>query len=194
MQACRDFCTYTEPPAVFALISHTYATCWVFGIRRLLCIWAGFNQLHLRYAFINMERNALDDSRFSPPNVSNVVQVDGIENSPASPAAGPPRQHNRQVPISRNSSTYERPERARTSHACEPCRERKTKCDGDRPSCRRCLHTSTSCHYGYGKGWKKRKYVLDPSCYWNMLNANTVQDRRRLDSDFGEARTLRNTA
>ncbi|RVX74981.1 hypothetical protein B0A52_01258 [Exophiala mesophila] len=66
------------------------------------------------------------------------------------------------LPISRpTSSTWEKPERARTSHACEPCRERKTKCDGDRPSCRRCLHTGTSCHYGYGKGWRKRKTAED---------------------------------
>lgn len=55
------------------------------------------------------------------------------------------------------SASYERPERARTSHACEPCRERKTKCDGERPSCRRCLHTGNPCHYGFGKGWRKRK-------------------------------------
>ena len=54
-------------------------------------------------------------------------------------------------------SGYERPERARTSHACEPCRDRKTKCDGERPSCRRCIGSGTTCYYGYGKGWKKRK-------------------------------------
>ncbi|KIW28595.1 uncharacterized protein PV07_08247 [Cladophialophora immunda] len=66
------------------------------------------------------------------------------------------------LPISRSSnSTWEKPERARTSHACEPCRERKTKCDGSRPSCRRCLHTGTTCYYGYGKGWRKRKTAED---------------------------------
>lgn len=77
------------------------------------------------------------------------------------------------IPISRASgSAYDRPERARTSHACEPCRERKTKCDGERPSCRRCLHTGTPCHYGYGKGWRKRKYVV-----WLLRDSNhsTVQ-------------------
>ncbi|KAJ4511562.1 hypothetical protein HRR83_004400 [Exophiala dermatitidis] len=59
------------------------------------------------------------------------------------------------------SSTWDKPERARTSHACEPCRERKTKCDGSRPACRRCLHTGTTCYYGYGKGWRKRKTAED---------------------------------
>ncbi|KIW69676.1 hypothetical protein PV04_05538 [Phialophora macrospora] len=66
------------------------------------------------------------------------------------------------LPISRSSSSaWEKPERARTSHACEPCRERKTKCDGSRPACRRCLHTGTTCFYGYGKGWRKRKTAED---------------------------------
>ncbi|OCT47409.1 hypothetical protein CLCR_03591 [Cladophialophora carrionii] len=66
------------------------------------------------------------------------------------------------LPISRSSnSAWEKPERARTSHACEPCRERKTKCDGSRPACRRCLHTGTTCFYGYGKGWRKRKTAED---------------------------------
>ncbi|OAP58916.1 hypothetical protein AYL99_06213 [Fonsecaea erecta] len=66
------------------------------------------------------------------------------------------------LPISRSSnSAWEKPERARTSHACEPCRERKTKCDGSRPACRRCLHTGTTCYYGYGKGWRKRKTAED---------------------------------
>ena len=66
------------------------------------------------------------------------------------------------LPIARSAGTpFERPERARTSHACEPCRERKTKCDGERPSCRRCLHTGTGCFYGYGKGWRKKKTAED---------------------------------
>lgn len=92
------------------------------------------------------------------------MRTDTASNSPTSSSGAPSRQRPRQVPIARNTgSGYERPERARTSHACEPCRERKTKCDGERPSCRRCLHTGTSCHYGYGKGWKKRKYAaLNP--------------------------------
>lgn len=92
------------------------------------------------------------------------VKADGVVGSPASSSSGPFRQKQKQIPIARNSgSGYERPERARTSHACEPCRERKTKCDGERPSCRRCLHTGIQCHYGYGKGWKKRKYGRHPT-------------------------------
>ncbi|KPI44625.1 uncharacterized protein AB675_8627 [Cyphellophora attinorum] len=81
----------------------------------------------------------------------------GIDPPPTSMAGPKPS-----LPIARSAGTpYERPERARTSHACEPCRERKTKCDGERPSCRRCLHTGTGCHYGYGKGWRKRKTAED---------------------------------
>ncbi|KAF3188653.1 hypothetical protein TWF788_000398 [Orbilia oligospora] len=39
----------------------------------------------------------------------------------------------------------------RTSHACEPCRTRKTKCNGERPSCRHCLDFKITCYYGDGK-------------------------------------------
>ncbi|KAK4942480.1 hypothetical protein LTR10_017776 [Elasticomyces elasticus] len=82
------------------------------------------------------------------------------------------------MPTSRSANaTWDKPERARTSHACEPCRERKTKCDGSRPACRRCLHTGTTCYYGYGKGWRKRKTAEDLTAtshrlarYENLLN------------------------
>lgn len=96
------------------------------------------------------------------------IRPDSTVGSPSSSSGGASRQRQKQVPISRSTTSgYERPERARTSHACEPCRERKTKCDGERPSCRRCLHTGTICHYGYGKGWKKRKYARFPS--WTRM-------------------------
>lgn len=85
------------------------------------------------------------------------VQPDTAGDSPASSTGAQSNARIKHVPIARHKTGYERPERARTSHACEPCRERKTKCDGERPACRRCLHTGTNCHYGYGKGWKKRK-------------------------------------
>lgn len=36
----------------------------------------------------------------------------------------------------------------RVGHACEPCREQKTKCSGDRPACQRCQDLGLACFYG----------------------------------------------
>ncbi|OIW29229.1 hypothetical protein CONLIGDRAFT_715599 [Coniochaeta ligniaria NRRL 30616] len=37
--------------------------------------------------------------------------------------------------------------RKRQAAACEPCREHKTKCDGNRPSCNACLRRRTECQF-----------------------------------------------
>ncbi|CCL99272.1 uncharacterized protein FIBRA_01287 [Fibroporia radiculosa] len=37
--------------------------------------------------------------------------------------------------------------RIRTPQACERCRERKTKCSGTRPTCKRCFHSGAQCVY-----------------------------------------------
>lgn len=42
-------------------------------------------------------------------------------------------------------------EKHRVSHACEPCRQRKTKCSGERPICKHCEEFSISCVYADGK-------------------------------------------
>lgn len=42
-------------------------------------------------------------------------------------------------------------ERQRVSHACEPCRRRKSKCDGAQPICSRCRDHELVCSYTDGK-------------------------------------------
>ncbi|KAL1963631.1 hypothetical protein VTN77DRAFT_7952 [Rasamsonia byssochlamydoides] len=42
-------------------------------------------------------------------------------------------------------------ERQRVSHACEPCRRRKSKCDGVQPICSRCRDHELLCFYADGK-------------------------------------------
>lgn len=37
--------------------------------------------------------------------------------------------------------------RRRSARACEPCRQRKIKCDGIRPSCGQCAYHNHSCSY-----------------------------------------------
>lgn len=45
---------------------------------------------------------------------------------------------------SRESASYRR---RRSARACEPCRQRKIKCDGDKPVCRQCVENQISCAY-----------------------------------------------
>ena len=47
----------------------------------------------------------------------------------------------------------------RISHACEPCRNRKTKCSGERPACRHCEDFRIKCIYADGKRDKAKKSV-----------------------------------
>ena len=53
--------------------------------------------------------------------------------------------------------------RHRVTHACEPCRHRKTKCSGERPTCRHCEDFKISCYYADGKRDRVKKYVLPRS-------------------------------
>ena len=48
-------------------------------------------------------------------------------------------------------------EKHRVSHACEPCRHRKTKCSGERPVCKHCEDFKISCLYADGKRDRVKK-------------------------------------
>ena len=45
----------------------------------------------------------------------------------------------------------------RVAHACEPCRQRKTKCSGERPVCQHCEDFKLVCVYGDGKRDRTKK-------------------------------------
>jgi len=45
----------------------------------------------------------------------------------------------------------------RVSHACEPCRHRKTKCSGERPVCKHCEDFRINCVYTDGKRDRTKK-------------------------------------
>lgn len=47
--------------------------------------------------------------------------------------------------------------RHRVTHACEPCRHRKTKCSGERPVCRHCQDFKIQCYYADGKRDRVKK-------------------------------------
>ena len=48
-------------------------------------------------------------------------------------------------------------DKSRVSHACEPCRHRKTKCSGEKPTCQHCEEFKIACVYGDRKREKSRK-------------------------------------
>ncbi|PKC73746.1 hypothetical protein RhiirA1_450802 [Rhizophagus irregularis] len=51
----------------------------------------------------------------------------------------------------------EREKRARLSHACDRCRKRHVKCDGDYPICGNCKSVNGECSYSHPGS--KRGYV-----------------------------------
>ncbi|KAL5358895.1 C6 transcription factor [Aspergillus floccosus] len=51
------------------------------------------------------------------------------------------------VAIPRATSISVHSQRRRSARACEPCRQRKIKCDGNKPACRQCLEQNVQCHY-----------------------------------------------
>ncbi|KAK9462110.1 fungal-specific transcription factor domain-containing protein [Lipomyces oligophaga] len=49
------------------------------------------------------------------------------------------------------SSSGPSPRLSRIAHACEPCRIRKTKCSGERPTCSHCQAFGIGCYYAHNK-------------------------------------------
>lgn len=45
----------------------------------------------------------------------------------------------------------------RVTHACEPCRQRRTKCSGERSSCRHCQNFKIQCYYADRKRDRVKK-------------------------------------
>lgn len=50
------------------------------------------------------------------------------------------------------------PARKRVGHACEPCRQQKAKCSGERPRCNRCAELNLECVYAAGKRVQHERY------------------------------------
>ncbi|KAJ0420390.1 hypothetical protein BJY00DRAFT_301573 [Aspergillus carlsbadensis] len=51
------------------------------------------------------------------------------------------------IAIPRATSAKTSSQRRRSARACEPCRQRKVKCDGGRPECRKCREHGLGCSY-----------------------------------------------
>lgn len=68
----------------------------------------------------------------SPSSLSQSQSQTQASNKVAIPRLNPPSTHHG---------------RRRSARACEPCRQRKTKCDGVRPSCAQCVYHGNRCSY-----------------------------------------------
>ena len=49
--------------------------------------------------------------------------------------------------------------KARSKQACEPCRQKRTNCNEERPACGRCLELNIQCYCSSGKENKEKRYV-----------------------------------
>lgn len=70
-----------------------------------------------------------------------------IQAQPFSHIAQPVPASTPKVAIPRLAGSDFTPGRRRSARACEPCRQRKIKCDGIRPSCGQCAYQNHSCSY-----------------------------------------------
>ncbi len=94
----------------------------------------------------------------SAPSIPSPMQPLGSQPRPTPKVAIPRlRRGSEDQLISKAAATGDK---HRVTHACEPCRHRKTKCSGDRPVCRHCQDHRLVCVYEDGKRDRVKKYVL----------------------------------
>ncbi|KAH7113443.1 hypothetical protein EDB81DRAFT_893690 [Dactylonectria macrodidyma] len=66
-----------------------------------------------------------------------------------------------------------------TRAACESCRKKKTRCNGGRPVCNRCIETTTECIYRTDEAGKKIS-DLERRSSEVIAEANQVEDFQRI--------------
>lgn len=115
---------------------------------------------------------------FSVPTHSNQPGKFRIPESPRS-AAGEhaPKSAKVAIPrLRRDSEGYNSTKsggRHRVTHACEPCRQRKTKCSGDRPVCKHCTDFRIQCYYADGKRDRAKRFES-----YNQVGSSLIPSRQ----------------
>ena len=97
--------------------------------------------------------------------LSNQSRPKPFQSSTIPPSSPQPRQQQPSaakiaIPRLRRESIMSQPpsvEKHRVAHACEPCRQRKSKCSGERPICKHCQDFKISCVYADGKRDRTKK-------------------------------------
>ncbi|PGH11982.1 hypothetical protein AJ79_04569 [Helicocarpus griseus UAMH5409] len=105
---------------------------------------------------------ALNIPSYPNPSHFQNMPVDTPLSETANYATLPPTQLETKVQIPRllrpgQKQASPTNERQRVSHACDPCRKRKSKCDGLRPVCSRCRDQEVNCIYLDGKREKQKR-------------------------------------
>lgn len=95
---------------------------------------------------------------------------------PISSLDGDAKRQETGVPITRvrpSAASHSTPNSriARVSQACEPCRSRKSKCNGERPICKHCHDLDLECHYEDGKKDKGKRYGRSKICGSHFADA-----------------------
>src|SRR2546423_4130720 len=113
------------------------------------------------------ERSASRAQRSPSHFLSKTPQIFRVPQSPRRAQSDGPRTKAAKVAIPRLKKTAEAASssvrssgRHRVNHACEPCRQRKTKCSGERPVCTHCQDFKIACFYADSKRDKAKKYIL----------------------------------
>ncbi|KAL7926179.1 hypothetical protein ACQKWADRAFT_281968 [Trichoderma austrokoningii] len=75
--------------------------------------------------------------------------------------------------MSSNRQPQPRSTSGRTQLACEPCRKRKSKCDGEKPLCGNCQAHRFVCHYESARPARRQKY-------WDRDYVQALEDQVRM--------------
>ncbi|THY98674.1 hypothetical protein D6C93_04151 [Aureobasidium pullulans] len=123
----------------------------------------------------------------SPPphlvhRVDSESSTGSYVNAPIQPRPLPTQHHERQHSTdnstrrdssasSSNIGATPRHRGKQTKAACIPCRKRKSKCDGIRPSCKSCVGKTTACEYSVNPGVTQQQAVKNQlDAYKHVLN------------------------
>ncbi|KAJ5605204.1 hypothetical protein N7510_010358 [Penicillium lagena] len=91
------------------------------------------------------------------------------------------------IPRAPNATTINH--RRRSQRACESCRQRKIKCDGNRPSCRQCIDHSQQCSYEDVKRVRDQKRL--GSLSKRVDQYESLLRELEVDADASTARKIR---
>lgn len=106
-----------------------------------------------RYDYNQLEGQILHPQQ---PPASSISPTQDFPLVPPAPSTQP----NPKVAIPRSAGTESASHhRRRSARACEPCRVRKIKCDGNKPVCRQCVENHVSCTYMDVKRVREQKQL-----------------------------------
>ncbi|RPB09768.1 hypothetical protein P167DRAFT_538282 [Morchella conica CCBAS932] len=128
------------------------------------------------------------------PRTGAARKSSSASSSAAEFAQSPQQQGNSKVPIPRLRPSATRDDgsggstgasggdRHRVPHACEPCRQRKTKCSGERPICKHCQDFKLGCYYADGKRDKAKNEMISLKSKVELYESVLEQLKCHVDS------------